>query len=1060
VALDIQWTRLAGQWPVEASPLVGNFDRRSGDDVLLLNRGGQVLLWSGDGSPVGSGQDGAVAQLPEGRWTTTPFEIDTSDGEPAGIRGGARFVVASVEGLVVGLNGKFQPRWQYRLPGQTLWGRALPIQAQTTNGPALIWTDQSGTMTALDPAGRRLWTNALGTGPCGAPARLLSRSSVEDHLLVPAGSVLHCLEPNGRPCWRRDLGKEIMTRPEVLVLTNRTLILCGTAPGSVFALSPDGQVLWECATGDPLGNWIVPLPRRNAAPRILFTGLWGNLHALDPGGRRVWTHFFRAKTRAMPVVLPPGPGQRAQIFVPTFNQHLYVFDEDGTRTDDIRLEGILPAAVVPIANRAPGPPDLLIGTTTLLVYRLKSGPPRSPYGFVPESGPVTLHPAPPTSEAVPNRVRVSNPDGALIGVQASLTDRQGWTQITGTLTARSAFELDPPPGTRTNPSPLHIVARDRSGRLLAQSTWPPPVGRRNTNIPRQPGPLVAWAASPFAEFDQTQGVRPAPERSIRADRSVSAVANRALPAALTEPDPDDDTVPTPDQANPVAPEDGSGPDPIAIENLYLDEADQAAFVVGSTLDEPTEVRVTLSPLVRRDGGAFAGTTLLRRVVLTPSVNGERVPDALPALDHGGAVTLAPHRSSKFWLCADAHDAQPGIYTGHVAVAALRPNGPRLALPVRIEVLSLRLPADLPLALCTWDYVPNRWFTNTADDVLDDMSRHGVNVFPRSTLPPGRVDDTGVLNLDWTGMDAELERLDQRGLILFHFNRPPLEFATPKTDAERHVFDLKYLYALRDHLAGRGRDYPDYAFYLLDEPGLDYGPNIAILIEGGRLVREADPKFLTYTDPVPGLSGTDLDRIVPYVDIWAPNMRLVAGALSGDPRARRILGFPTVWSYECVGQVRSISPLRYNRSNAWRARFFGLQGIGFWTHSTTPNDPWSLTPVGNDEYALVYPGNPPVPSARWEAARDGLEDIAALTLLEQQIQRHRDAGTQADLVQLAETLRRIALTDIMELSDEAFVESRDYLRAGDRILGHTATDIDLFQRHRAAIARLTLALAAQ
>lgn len=24
-AMDIQWTRMAGQWPVEASPLVGNF---------------------------------------------------------------------------------------------------------------------------------------------------------------------------------------------------------------------------------------------------------------------------------------------------------------------------------------------------------------------------------------------------------------------------------------------------------------------------------------------------------------------------------------------------------------------------------------------------------------------------------------------------------------------------------------------------------------------------------------------------------------------------------------------------------------------------------------------------------------------------------------------------------------------------------------------------------------------------------------------------------------------------------------------------------------------------
>ena len=48
---------------------------------------------------------------------------------------------------------------------------------------------------------------------------------------------------------------------------------------------------------------------------------------------------------------------------------------------------------------------------------------------------------------------------------------------------------------------------------------------------------------------------------------------------------------------------------------------------------------------------------------------------------------------------------------------------------------------------------------------------------------------------------------------------------------------------------------------------------------------------------------------------------------------------------------------------------------------------------------------------------------------------------------------------MELSDEPFVESRDFLRAGDRVLGHTWTDVEVFRRHRAEIARLTLALSA-
>jgi hypothetical protein len=99
----------------------------------------------------------------------------------------------------------------------------------------------------------------------------------------------------------------------------------------------------------------------------------------------------------------------------------------------------------------------------------------------------------------------------------------------------------------------------------------------------------------------------------------------------------------------------------------------------------------------------------------------------------------------------------------------------------------------------------------------------------------------------------------------------------------------------------------------------------------------------------------------------------------------------------------------------------------------------------------------VPSGRWEAVRDGLEDVSAITLLEEAIQRHRQSATKRELVAQAEEALRIAQCDIMEMSDEAYVESRDFLREGDRVLGHTGTDVETFRRHRAEIGRLTLAL---
>ena len=106
---------------------------------------------------------------------------------------------------------------------------------------------------------------------------------------------------------------------------------------------------------------------------------------------------------------------------------------------------------------------------------------------------------------------------------------------------------------------------------------------------------------------------------------------------------------------------------------------------------------------------------------------------------------------------------------------------------------------------------------------------------------------------------------------------------------------------------------------------------------------------------------------------------------------------------------------------------------------------------------MYPGILPVPSVRWEAVRDGLEDIAAMKLLERAIAAAKTNPSKAALVRQAEAELRIARIEILEMSDEVFLESRDFLRQGDRRLWHTPTDVETYARHRARFAELTKAL---
>ncbi len=1006
--MEIQWTRMAGQWPVEASPLVAEFSQKDKPEILVINRGGQLMLWGNDGTAIGSGQDGLVVQLPAGRWTTTPTLVDETPD--------VRLLVASVEGLVVGLDNKFHLVWQHKLPGETGWGRATPVRIRNGSGSAFVYGDGAGIVTCLSPTGNIVWTNALGAGSIKAPSQRIVRNQIEENLLVAGGSTLFCLDDSGHVRWQRDLGKEILTRPEVLTLPDRKIILCGTSSGSLFGISLEGEIRWECPTGDTLNNSITFLPRTNAAPLILCPGLWGNLHAIDVAGRPVWTHLFRAKTRATPLVLDADGDGHSEIFLPTFHQHVYAFDENGGRLDDVHLSGILPSALTPIVDSASGRTDLLVTTTTLLAYRLRPGAPKSQYGKTGEPGEVSLRPPPAGQLDETSALEVRNPRGALINVSLGLTDTNGWTRIVSSLTARSAIEIPLPSMVRTGAWTLRATAKDSAGHLLDEKAWKIPGFNRSEPEPTPPELLRVWPTEAYGAFDET---RLAPSKG-EAGREQK----------------------------------------VALQNLYQNEADQGAFVIASTRSEAVRARITFTNLISDSGVVFGGTILFREVVATGSVNGERVPDALVKLADAGLVTIPGHRSVKIWWSVDTRGAAPGNYTGRVTIAPMQNETNKLELPLAIEVVNLRLPKEFPLTFCTWDYVPNRWFPTRSKEVLDDMARHGVNIFPRSTIPPARCDAAGKLIIDWPTLDAELGRLQGRGKILFHLNHPPIEFAVKKTEAEKRPTEIAYILEFRDHLRGRGWRYEDYAFYLLDEPGLDNGVNIPVLLDAGGLIREADPKLRTYTDPVAGLSWKDFERIEPLVDVWAPNMYLVSGLLSGDPRIKRIMTAKTVWSYECFSQVKSLSPLRYNRANAWRAKFFGLSGIGFWTHSTTDVDHWFAGKTFNDEYALVYPGELPVPSVRWEAVRDGLEDVSAITLLEQAIRQHRQSAKKRELVEQAEEVIRIAVNDIMEMSDEAFVQSRDFLREGDRVLSHTWTDLETFRRHRAEIARLTIALNAE
>jgi hypothetical protein len=135
------------------------------------------------------------------------------------------------------------------------------------------------------------------------------------------------------------------------------------------------------------------------------------------------------------------------------------------------------------------------------------------------------------------------------------------------------------------------------------------------------------------------------------------------------------------------------------------------------------------------------------------------------------------------------------------------------------------------------------------------------------------------------------------------------------------------------------------------------------------------------------------------------------------------------------------PLGHYRAYAWFAVRFGLEGVGYWVYRGEDN--WWTS--SETDYSAVYQTNDlVVPSRRWEADRDGVEDYRAVNLLRDEIKKARAAGRSED-AERAENLINEAANKIVGwqigIIDEITRMTRDY-----------EINFNLFQQYRERIAQ--------
>jgi hypothetical protein len=443
------------------------------------------------------------------------------------------------------------------------------------------------------------------------------------------------------------------------------------------------------------------------------------------------------------------------------------------------------------------------------------------------------------------------------------------------------------------------------------------------------------------------------------------------------------------------------PGPINV-HMWQNEYESAAFDIINCSDTLLEMVVSVSPLTSSAGQRFESdeTFTVRRAVYVYGSQIGSIADALVS-QNGRPFHLAPGEVTQIWLTIFNPELTAGSYEGVIAVSAKRDQGqtiPIQTVPVIINVHERRFPEKIALKTCNWAY----YEVGTAHEMAEDLYSHHTSVyvvpaqdlpFPRfSTDLPGLVREPNYVRLDkilW------MHKYAQTFLIGLNFSIAEKDFGRFgnvrwMTPDWKKVFS-SWLKELVMHLNDRGVGYDRFVLYPFDETIADDYYELA------KLVKQIDPKIRLYANSF-GKGPKEFMRFRELIDVWCLQD---SHCMQHPDWFETIKSFKNeVWTYECLRPMKAKKPYSYYRLLPWRAFQRGQTGAGFWIYYYGLNFepgavPWddTLRPLGFS--GVVYGakaspvpcnGEKIIPSRRWEAWREGVEDYQYLYELQQAINK--------------------------------------------------------------------------
>jgi hypothetical protein len=445
-----------------------------------------------------------------------------------------------------------------------------------------------------------------------------------------------------------------------------------------------------------------------------------------------------------------------------------------------------------------------------------------------------------------------------------------------------------------------------------------------------------------------------------------------------------------------------------------------------------DVRVVLTPFVRRGvpvvphrlgdwnpdecgaTRAYRGTpeqipaaqVVLREAVPIRKASGDWTMDPLSRLDQANRMVIPAGQTRQLWIDPSTFEVTPGVYQAVLELTPTDPLGNQAVRKIRLEldVLPVALPKRAPIAVSNFDYG-----LSANPNCRADLLEHRVNVFH---VPCFREIETNPLPEQFKFLDAYMALAKQHDGLLVIENATVAQTGWKPEYAAWYRAMFKYL------RAGGLRD-DQFVMHLYDE---QLSPEF---LAAAKALKAIDKNVLIFADPFQThYDAKTCSAFMPYIDIWCPKIGLLEHWFKEKPeiidqiRAQR----KQLWFYDC-NSGKSLETAMSNRVFGWAAFKYNVQGCSAWTYATTDyGNPWGA----NNSSEKVYPlaDGSAMPSRRWEAWREGIEDYCMLLALQQMMAAKGNRQLpESEYVQAEKTLRTAVAAVLNNTQDSAVLSAQ-------------------------------------